>query len=343
MSAIHVAVSGVTGFIGAHVARDLLAKGYHVHGTVRTNKPERVQHLTSLDLPGTLQIFEADLLKEGSFDAALEGCKYAIHVASPYSVSVKDPQKELVDPAVKGTLSFLNAVKKAGIKKVVLTSSFAAMHSRGIIGKTYTEEDWNTESSLTSKPYYYSKTLAEKAAWDFVEGTDIKLVVINPVAVYGPSLTKSINETVGIVVGVLKGRFPGIVDLGFPSVDVRDVSKAHVLAMESETASGRYLCCPIDNQISVRDITDICNENGFKAPTRDFSSPFFTRLIKLMSYVVPGGSEGETIRSFFGTPAVVSSEKIARDLKIDFIDARTSIKETLFDLVKWGHLPAPTN
>lgn len=343
MSGIHVAVSGVSGFIGAHVAQNLLQKGYHVHGTVRRDTPEKIQHLNnpSTPYPGTLQIFEADLLIPGSFDETLKGCTYAIHVASPYVMNVRNPQRDLVDPAVNGTIGFLTAAKKAGVKKVVLTSSFAAVQAGGITGKIFSEEDWNTTSSLKSLPYFYSKTVAEKAAWDFVKDTDIKLIVINPVAVFGPSLTNSINETVSILIHVVNGGFFGIVDLSMCTVDVRDVAEAHIRAMESETASGRYICCNNDYMLSVRELTEIAQQLGFRPPTKDLTSSILTQLIKMSSYISPGGTSGQFVRSNLGNAPKANSGKINRDLGMTFREPKEYIKETYLDLVKWRHLPQP--
>ncbi len=214
--AIRVAVSGVTGFIGSHIARDLLRKGYVVHGTVRSNKPERIAHLTSEpSATDSLKIFEADLNTPGAFDEAVKDCKYAMHVASPYMLSAKDPQKELVDPAVNGTLSFLRSCKAAGVEKVVLTSSVAAITDEGRDNYTFTEKDFNTKSSLTRMPYYYSKLKAEQAAWDFAEkeAPEMKLVVINPLIVIGPSLTKSKTESADLLLSLVGGRFFGVLDL----------------------------------------------------------------------------------------------------------------------------------
>lgn len=340
-----VAVSGITGFIGAQVAADLLKRGYTVHGTVRKNTPERVAHLTNLDGSiGELNVFEADLLSENSFDAAVETCDYAIHVASPYAMEVSDAQKELVEPAVKGTLSFLGSCKKAGVKKVVLTSSLAAIADGGVKGKVFDESDWNTHSSLKYLPYYYSKAQAEKAAWDFIEkeAPEIKLVVINPVAVFGPSLVKSVNETAAILKNIVDGMFGGIVDLELPVVDVRDVSEAHIRAMESDSASGRYLCVSNQRLMSVAEMTETANELGFKAPTRNLRSKLATEIIKIASYLVPGGVTGQFVRGHLGNPIVLTNAKIVKDLEMEFRDPKDIIKDTFDNLLEWGHMEKPS-
>lgn len=338
-----VAVSGVTGFVGAQVALDLLRRGYTVHGTLRRNTPERIAHLTTPSTTGTLRAFEADLTEPSSFDAAVEGCTYAIHVASPYAMEVADPQRELVDPAVNGTLNFLRSCKKAGIKKVVLTSSLAAISDGGEHGKVFTEADWNTHSSLKVLPYYYSKAQAEKAAWKFIEedAPEIKLVVINPVVIFGPSIVKSKNESASIIISMTDGLFYGVVDLKFPTVDVRDVSEAHIRAMESDTASGRYICMA-ETLFSLRTMSELAREMGFKPPMTDLTSKFLTSTIKLVSYVSPGGNAGHYTRRHLGNPIVASNEKIIKDLDMKFRDAGETFKDTIQNLVEFGHLKAPS-
>lgn len=336
-------MSGITGLIGAQVAADLLARGYQVHGTARRNKPEKIAHLTSLtDVSGTLHVFEADLDAPGSFDDALAGCDYAIHIASPFASNVADAQKDLVDPAVNGTLSFLRSCKTAGVKKVVLTSSLAAIADGGADGKSVDEGDWNTRSSLKVLPYYYSKVEAEKAAWKFIEeeAPDIKLVVINPVIVLGPSLVKSLNESSRVIVNVVKGEFGGIFDLIFPFVDVRDVSQAHLLAMESDTAEGRYICCA-DPLVPMRQLCELVHARGFNIPMRDLTGQIPSLLIKLSSYVVPGGNDGQYVRNHLGNPIIPKNNKIRKDLGMEFRDPSDTIRETLDSLIKYGHLDAP--
>lgn len=344
-TATKVAVSGVSGFIGAQVAADLLKRGCTVHGTVRKNVPEKLSHLTSLtEHTGTLNVFEADLNAPGSFDEAVDGCDYAIHVASPYALNVDDPQTDLVDPAVNGTLSFLKSCKKADVKKVVLTSSLAAIADGGVKGKVFDESDWNSSSTLDKLAYYYSKTQAEKAAWKFVEeeAPGLKLVVINPCAVLGPSLVKSINESMAMLSNTVNGLFYGIIDLEFPIVDVRDVSEAHIRAMESETASGRYICCS-DRLFPHREMVEVAVKLGFKPPTRDLTGKFMSSTIKLMSHVTPGREAGVFTRNHLGNPIVPTNAKIARDLRMTFRDPAETVKENFGDMIKKGHLKAPSS
>lgn len=333
-----VAVSGITGYIGAEVAAALLKRGYTVHGTVRHNTPEKTAHLTSLTVPGELKVFEADLNVFGSFDEAVKGCTYAIHVASPYLLDVKDPQKEIIDPALNGTLSFLESCQKEGVGKVVITSSVSAIADGGANGKVVDESVWNERSTASRLPYYYAKTTAEKAAWKFVEeeAPGMKLVAINPEFVLGPSLIDKVNESVNVVVGTAKGEFGGILDLDLAIVDVRDVAEAHVRAMESETAEGRYICSS-DRLMSHREIVEVVNAEGLRPATRDLTGKTASMLIKLFSYFMSGDT-GQFVRNYLGNPIIPTNAKIKRDLGMEFIDPAETVRQTCQDLIKRGHL-----
>lgn len=337
-----VAVSGVSGYIGAQVAKHLLEGGYKVHGTVRQNTPEKLSHLTDLAQGEHVVVFEADLLDEGSFDNAVVGCTGAFHVASPYTNTVSDPQKELVDPAVKGTLNFLNACKKAGVPKVIVTSSVAAITDGGEPkGKILTEDDWNDHSTLNFLPYYYSKVCAERAAWDFVKGSDIKLITINPGAVIGPSLIPSLGESASLIKMLQAGSILGSIDFSLPSVDVRDVADAHILAFESETAEGRYICCADGPPLHMRETTAVLKDMGYNMRELDLTSSTFSWLIRASGHIVPG-TQGQIMRRYVGTPTIVSNDKILRDLGITFRKLNPDVlKDTINDMIKWGHLPSP--
>lgn len=337
-----VAVSGINGYLGSHVTSRLLRAGYTVHGTVRKNSPSTIDHLTSLDAPGRLRVFQGDLNVPGSFDDAVEGCKYALHIASPFCMDVENVETELIKPSVNGTLSFLRSCKKAGVQKVVLTSSLAALADSGSNGKIIDENTWNEHSSLHRMPHYYSKTIAEKTAWRFVEqeGEDMRLVVINPGIMLGPSMTARLNPSFDLLVATVKGQFLGIVDLQFAMVDVRDVAEAHVRAMEMDMASGRYICTA-DRLMAHKEITQLAVETGFRPPLRDLAGGMSTRFIKSFSHVMPGGSAGQYTRRHLGNPVIVSNKKIKQQLGMVFRSVDVTIKDGFEDLVKWGHVQKP--
>ncbi len=338
-----VAVTGATGFIASHTIALLLEAGHAVRGTVRSlARPEAHAFLTGL--PGAaerLTLVEADLLAPQSFDAAVAGCDTVLHMASPYVMTVADPQRDLVDPAVQGTLSVLRACARTpSVSRVVLTSSMAAVTDEPDSAVQLTEANWNTRSSLTRNPYYFSKAEAERAAWSFVEtekpGFD--LVAINPFIVIGPSLTPQLNTSNAILADLLKGTYPGIIDLTWGMVDVRDVALAHLRAAETPAASGRYLCA--GDTITMREVVGLLrglNIPGGRLPSIGLDNPVGSLLVRLLSYTQPQGV-GSYLRSHIGRAPRYDTAKIQRDLSMSFRDIRGSIVDTVADMTRWGHV-----
>ncbi|MTI32064.1 SDR family oxidoreductase [Xanthovirga aplysinae] len=248
-----VLVTGASGYVASWVVKELLEKGHTVHATVRNlSNKQRFEHLLRLEdqTPGTLKMFEADLMQLGSFQEAMKGCELVIHTASPFFLKVKDAQKQLIDPALKGTRNVLQSANEtSSVKRIVLTSSVAAVYGdaadiQEIPGGAANEENWNHSSSLTHQPYSYSKTLAEKEAWKMVgEQDQWDLVVINPGFIMGPSLTKRTDSiSIDFMRSMGSGKFRmGLPHLCFGIVDVRDVAKAHLQAGFLPQASGRHI------------------------------------------------------------------------------------------------------
>lgn len=247
-----VLVTGANGYVASWIVKALLDAGVTVHGAVRNPDDERrVGHLRRLadGAPGTLTLFAADLLTPGAYTEAMRGCGVVFHTASPFVRVVSDPQRDLVDPAVQGTRSVLASATEVGsVRRVVLTSSIAAVFSDGVDaeqapGGVLTEDLWNTTASLDYEPYLYSKTLAEKEAWKIAEGASWDLVVVNPGFVLGPALNPdptSDSFTVLTMMGDGTLRFGGV-RVPIPAVDVRDVARAHLAAAFLPDAHGRYL------------------------------------------------------------------------------------------------------
>ncbi|ARM31271.1 SDR family oxidoreductase [Prosthecochloris sp. HL-130-GSB] len=336
-------VTGATGFIASHLVRDLLEAGYRVRATVRNlTQPERFGFLREFDGAGQrLEIVEADLLKPGSFDTAIKGAQYVFHTASPYLVNVRDPQKDLVDPALEGTRTVLESCRKAGsVSRIVLTSSVAAITDDPPADRILSEKDWNTSSSLTRNPYHYSKTVAERAAWQFMEQEPgFELITVNPFMVIGPSLTPSLNTSNQIIRDIVTGVYPAIMDINWGFVDVRDVARSHRIAMETSHARGRYLCSA--ETLHMRDVVGILKDagyaEGYRLPSLDLSGPLGTKLMKLASWTQPRDT-GTYLRTHLGKTMRCDNSKIRKDLNMTFRDIRTSLLETAEDLILWKHL-----
>ena len=243
------AVTGGRGFVGSQLIKQLLEKGYNVRATVRQVGSPHNQPLLNIAtaFPGRLELLEADLLQEGSFDAAFQGCRYLFHVASPFFIDADDPQAQLVDPAVAGTRNVMLAASrnKTTLHRIVLTSSCAAvkgMNNPGVPknGKTYSEADWNETSTVANgEAYWAGKTQAERTAWELAAQLGLDLVTILPEFIMGPLL---IGRLDGTSMGYMKGWVEGTAQSGAPVFcDVRDVARAHILAAELPEAKGRYI------------------------------------------------------------------------------------------------------
>lgn len=244
-----VLVTGGSGFIGSHAIVALLAEGHTVRATVRDLKREpdvRALLKQGGAEPGDrLKFFAADLEKDAGWAQAVAGCDYVLHVASPLPPGVPRNDDELIVPAREGALRVLRASRDAGVKRVVLTSSFAAI-GYGHKPRTapFTEADWTDVNGGEMTAYTKSKTLAERAAWDFMarEGGALELSTVNPVAVFGPVLGADYSASILIVQRLMTGALPGSPRLCFGVVDVRDVVDLHLRAMTHPAARGeRFL------------------------------------------------------------------------------------------------------
>lgn len=246
-------VTGATGYVAGWIVKRLLAEGLTVHAPVRDpENPEKLKYLNAIaaESPGTITYFKADLLLKGSYAEAMQGCDVVFHTASPFMMNVKDPQKELIEPARMGTRNVLETVNRTEtVQRVVLTSSCAAIYgdnadleltAKGV----FTEEDWNQTSSLAHQPYSYSKTLAEKEAWEIVGQQERwDLVVVNPSLVIGPGInphgtSESFNLIRQLGDGTMKTGAP---NWGVGVVDVRDLAEAHFRAAVTLSAKGRHI------------------------------------------------------------------------------------------------------
>jgi dihydroflavonol-4-reductase len=207
-----------------------------------------------------------------------------------------------------------------------------------------TEADWNTRSTLDRNPYYLSKTLAERAAWDFMarERPSFDLVAVNPFVIMGPSHSRAVNTSNQILVDLVKGVYPAIISLTWGLVDVRDVAAAHVRAAEVPAASGRYLCA--QQPVTMRQVVSWLREAGYgagtKLPSRRLDNALGNLLVRLDSYRRPKGA-GSYLRTHVGRTPRYDISKITRELGVTFRPARETVLDAVHDLARWGHVPAP--
>ncbi|TPK47682.1 aldehyde reductase [Mesorhizobium sp. B2-5-4] len=256
-----VLVTGGSGFLGAHCILALLKAGYRVRTTVRAAKRE-ADVIAMLKAGGgepgdRLSFAIADLMSDAGWPDAIAGCDYVLHVASPFPPGVPKHQDDLIIPAREGALRVLRAARDAGVKRVVLTSSFAAIGYGKMPpgGRPFTEESW-TDPTAKVSAYVKSKTLAESAAWDFIaaEGGKLELAVVNPVGIFGPVLGSDHSTSTEFVQRMLNGAMPGLPRLSFGVVDARDVADLHVRAMTNPAASGERFLAVAGDFMTVREI-----------------------------------------------------------------------------------------
>ncbi|MER5220533.1 NAD-dependent epimerase/dehydratase family protein [Streptomyces flaveus] len=250
-----VVVTGGSGFVGSHQVRRLLERGYRVHTTVRsTANTAKVRPLRAMQeaYPGRLSLFEADLLREGSFDEAMSGCTMVFHAASPFLMpeKIKDGRRDMVDPALLGTRNVVASIERTStVQRLVFTSTVGAIFGdyidvRSMDDHVLSEKYFNTTSTVENNPYHYAKTLAERAAWAAEAAQDRwRMVSVNPGLILGPSLTPaSESGSLFLLEELFKGYFfYGAPDFSFTTADVREVADAHIAAAENPDAKGRYI------------------------------------------------------------------------------------------------------
>ena len=331
-----VLVTGGTGFIGLHCLQQLLDKGYKVRTTIRSESRKQEvleamkKHSSNCE---NLEFYIADLLKDDGWKEAVEGSKYVLHVASPFFLGEPENEDVFIKPAVEGTLRVLKACADADVQKVVLTSSFAAVgygHPRE--KQVYTEEDWSSVDGEISA-YAKSKTLAEKAAWEFVENLEeskkFDLTVINPVAVTGPMLTSDIGSSNDFLLKLISGSMPACPKIHMGYIDVRDVAKAHIFSMTEEKTNGERIIVS-ENEMFFAEVGKTLNEAGFKkSPTKEL--PNF--LVKIMSFFV---GELKTLLSALDRRGDIDKTKAERFFNWEYISTEQSVTETAQQLQEMG-------
>ncbi len=259
-----VLVTGGSGFIGAHCILQLLEKGYRVRTTVRSlsREPEVRAMLRQggADPGAGLEFVAADLISDAGWPEAVAGCTYVLHVASPFPPAAPKDEDELIVPAREGALRVLRAARDAGVKRVVMTSSYAAIgYGQPQQKAPFDETNWTDPNGDDVRAYVKSKTLAERAAWDFIakEGGALELSVVNPVGVFGPVLGPDYSTSILLVQRLMDGAMPGCPRLWFGLVDVRDVADMHIRCMTDPAAKGERFLAIAGEFLSIVEIARI--------------------------------------------------------------------------------------
>jgi len=313
-----VLVTGGSGFIGSHCILQLLTAGHQVRTTVRNLKREadgRAMLKQGGAEPGDrLSFFAADLEKDAGWPQAVAGCEYVLHVASPFPANIPQNEDELIVPAREGSLRVLRAARDAGVKRVVLTSSFAAIgYGQKPQNKPFDESNWTDPSGDDVRPYVKSKTLAERAAWDFIakEGRNLELAVVNPVGVFGPVLGPDFSTSILLVQRLMDGAMPGCPKLFFGVVDVRDVADLHIRAMTQPAAKGERFLAVAGDFMSIVDIAKVLKSRmgdaAKRVPTRELPN-WLVRLASLRDPAV------KQILPELGKPKNATNQKAKRVL-----------------------------
>lgn len=335
-----VLVTGITGFLASQIAFQLLKSGYRVRGTVRDKTNEKkLKPIRTLPHQEALELVEADLLKAETWDAAVNGCDYVLHVASPFLTKSPKNENDLIRPAVEGTTSVLKACSKYPVKHVVVTSSVAAIMScKNAAKKEYTEADWPVIETVPA--YNKSKTMAERAAWDYYNSLDpktrFKLTTINPGYIFGPSIVNTDFASGDMIRQIITGELLAIPRLHMAIVDVRDVARAHIKAMETDAADGqRYLCCA-NEHLWMEDMAEILKNEfgkyGYNVRTRKLWH-FMFKIASLWD------SQATTVLPMWDKFAIFRNDKIVKELGMEFIEPKEAILKMAYSLIESGVVP----
>ena len=340
-----VMVTGATGYVAGRLVEKLLKEGHTVHAAVRDpQNQDKLKYLNELAeaLPGSIRYFESDLLKPGSYAAAMEGCELVFHTASPFTIDVQDPVKELIEPAKLGTRNVLEEANRTpSVKRVVVTSSCAAIYGDNAdLQKTpngvFTEEVWNTSSSVEHQAYSYSKTLAEREAWEIAGQQDRwDLVTVNPPLVMGPGInprgtSESFNMMKQYGDGTLKAGSPR---WGFGLVDVRDLAEGHYRAAFTPEAKGRYIIAGHNSDLA--DLaTPLRAHFGDAYPFPKRTMPKW--LVWLVGPLVNKAMNRKTVALNVGLPWIGDNGKSVRELGMSYRPLEETVVDFFQQLVDSG-------
>lgn len=341
-----VLVTGGTGYMASWIIKMLIEQGIDVHATVRD--PARARQVDPLktlgkNSKGQLKLFKSDLMDSGSFDEPMRDCELVMHTASPFLLSSpKDPEAELIRPAVEGTRNVLESAKRnPTVKRVVLTSSVVAIYGdnadiESIKGGRFTEKEWNETSSAAHQPYAYSKTMAERQAWAIAkEQGQWDLITINPGWILGPSLSpRTDSASIKTMLEFGNGTYKsGVPQLWNGVVDVRDVAKAHIEAGFTPQASGRHIVASA--AATLLDIAKILRKHfgdNFPFPRREAPKMLFWLIAPMF------GRTRKYVSRNIGFPIAFDTSYAKSDLGISYIPFEQTIKDHFQQILDDGLL-----
>lgn len=334
-----VLVTGANGYVASWLVKRLLDVGLRVHCAVRDISNEaKISHLRALPGAERLEFFEADLLEEGSYLAAMQGCSVVFHTASPFNMYPENPKRDLIDPAVRGSANVLRSVDKTeSVERVVLTSSVAAIYTDSKETQGHIdgldESHWNETASMSYQPYHYSKTLAEKKAWEIAgEQNRWDLVVINMSLVFGPAMNVAQNTSESMNIMQMFGdgqlRF-GAPDLGFGIVDVRDVAEAHLRAAFISEAKGRYITSAYTT--SIMEIAEVLRDKYSDYPLPKWALPKWP--LVALGPLLNKTFNRKFLANNLNIGVRLDSSKIVRDLAMSYRSPRETIEDTFQSLI----------
>ena len=336
-----ILVTGGTGFVAMQIILQLLQKGYNVRTTVRSlNSKDTVirtlgsNGVTSLD---KLSFMETELTKDDNWAEAMKGCKYVLSVASPVFFEIPRDENDAIRPAVEGILRILKFARAAGVKRVVMTSSFGAVgFSQTDKTRETTEADWTDPSLKGLSAYEKSKGMAERAAWEFVkgEGGNLEFTTINPVAILGASLSAHVSGSFDILKHLLYGSLKAVPPISLNIVDVRDVADLHIRAMENPKANGQRFLATADGQISMLEIAALLKKTAPQIAAKVSTKTVPAFVVKLASFFNAQAKQGAM---FLNVARNVSNEKARKLLGWKPVATNEqAILASLESMIKYG-------
>lgn len=335
-----VLVTGGTGFVGAHCILQLLQNGYKVKTTIRSlaraNEVLEMLKVGGIDSLENIAFIEADLSKDANWDKAVEHCDYVLHVASPIYFKVPKDENEMIRPAVDGTIRVLTAARDAGVKRVVMTSNFGAVGYSHKDNRTIiTEESWTDPNEKGLSAYNKSKVMAERAAWNFItnNGGNLELSVINPMAIFGPSLGPNLSSGFELLKGLLSGAMKRIPNMTLGIVDVRDLADLHLRAMVSPKAKGQRFLALAGGILSLQQIAWLLKDNLGESAANISTRKIPDWVVRIAALFNP---QAKAIVPMLGINRNASNEKAKTVLGWQPRTNKEALLATVESLIKYG-------